>query len=74
MTNIYLYKILNTETWIKDISKQEKQLPATHRGMHASAMKTRSMLQAMTGICGTLWGSLGASVGLPSVRSRSINS
>lgn len=43
----------------------------TNLGMQASAMKTRSMLQAMTGIWGTVCTSVGASVGLPWVSSKS---
>ena len=46
----------------------------TDLGIQASAMKTRSMLQAMTGIWGTQCMSVGAWVGLPSVSSKSRSS
>lgn len=55
-------------------SKQTRNAPCPNRGIHASAMKTKSMLHAIIGSCLTEAKDWGAFVGFPSVIRRSINS
>lgn len=55
-------------------SRHTKKAPCPNLGIHASAMKTRSILQAIIGSCLTFDSADGAFVGFPSVIRRSIRS